>query len=127
MPITPKTGSLFHADSHRHGHALIDRALYLPEVWANDPARRHAAGGPAETVFATKPQLGRQMLTRAFAAGGPCRGGSGDTGYGADYALRRSIEKSGRGYVLAVTRRQFWDSRRWRTGSRTCRATAGSG
>ena len=23
----------------RHGHALIDRALYLPEVWANDPAR----------------------------------------------------------------------------------------
>ncbi len=26
----------------RHGHALIDRALYLPEVWANDPA---AAGG----------------------------------------------------------------------------------
>ena len=28
----------------RHGHALIDRALYLPEVWANDPARRGAAG-----------------------------------------------------------------------------------
>jgi hypothetical protein len=26
--------------------------------------------------------------------------------YGADYALRRSIEKSGRGYVLAVTSRQ---------------------
>ena len=26
--------------------------------------------------------------------------------YGADYALRRCIEKSGRGYVLAVTSRQ---------------------
>jgi SRSO17 transposase len=89
-----------------HGHALIDRALYLPEVWANDLARRRAAGVPAETVFATKPQLGRQMLARAFAAGVPCRWVTGDSVYGADYALRRSIEKSGRGYVLAVTSRQ---------------------
>jgi len=31
-----------------HGHALIDRALYLPETWANDAARRCAAGVPAE-------------------------------------------------------------------------------
>jgi len=90
----------------RHGHALIDRALYLPEVWANDPARRDAAGVPAETGFAPKPQLGRQMLARAFAAGVPCRWVTGDSVYGADYALRRSIEKSGRGYVLAVTSRQ---------------------
>src|SRR6187455_679788 len=90
----------------RHGHALIDRALYLPEVWANDPARRNAAGVPAQTSFATKPQLGRQMLARAFAAGVPCRWVTGDSVYGADYALRRSIEKSGCGYVLAVTRTQ---------------------
>src|SRR3569623_1065525 len=90
----------------RHGHALIDRALYLPEVWANVPARWRAAGVPAETAFATKPQLGRQMLARAFAAEVPCRWVTGDSVYGADYALRRSIEKSGRGYVLAVTRRQ---------------------
>ncbi len=90
----------------RHGHALIDRALYLPEVWANDAARRGAAGVPEETAFATKPQLGRQMLTRAFAAGVPCRWVIGDSVYGADYALRRCIERSGRGYVLAVTSRQ---------------------
>jgi SRSO17 transposase len=89
----------------RHGHALIDRALYLPEVWANDPARRGAAGVSENTVFATKPQLGRQMLISAFAAGVPCRWVTGDSVYGADYALRRCIEKSGRGYVLAVTSR----------------------
>ena len=47
--------------------ALIDRAQICPRLLANDPARRHASR-PAETVFATKPQLGRQMLTRAFAA-----------------------------------------------------------
>src|SRR4051812_42055895 len=66
----------------RHGHALIHRALCLPEVWANDPARRRAAGVPAETSFATKPQLGRQMLARAFAAGGAWRGGAGGSGDG---------------------------------------------
>jgi SRSO17 transposase len=90
----------------RHGHALIDRALYLPEVWANDPARRGAAGVPENTAFATKPRLGRQMLERAFAADVPCRWVTSDSVYGADYALRRFIEKSGRGYVLAVTSRQ---------------------
>src|SRR6185312_307938 len=73
----------------RHGHALIDRALYLPEVWANDAARRSAAGVPENTVFATKPQLGRQMLISAFAADVPCRWVTGDSVYGADYALRR--------------------------------------
>jgi SRSO17 transposase len=90
----------------RHGHALIDRALYLPEVWADDPARRRGAGVPETTAFATKPQLGRQMLSRAFAADVPCRWVTADSVYGADYALRRCIEKSGRGYVLAVTSRQ---------------------
>ena len=90
----------------QHGHALIDRALYLPEVWTNDPGQRGAAGVPESTVFATKPQLGRQMLERAFAAGVRCRWVTGDSVYGADYALRRCIEKSGRDYVLAVTSRQ---------------------
>jgi SRSO17 transposase len=90
----------------RHGHALIDRALYLPELWANDPVRRGAAGVPENTAFATKPRLGRQMLERAFAADVPCRWVTSDSVYGADYALRRCIEKSGRGYVLAVTSRQ---------------------
>ena len=87
----------------RHGHALIDRALYLPEAWANTPTRRAAAGMPADTAFATKPQLGRQMLIPAFAADVPCRWVTSDSVYGADYALRRCIERNGRGYVLAVT------------------------
>ena len=86
---------------------LIGRALYLPEAGANDPARRHAAGVPAETVFAAKPQLGRQMPARAFAAEVPFRWVSGDSVYGADHALRRCIERRGCSYVLAVTRSQL--------------------
>ena len=46
------------------------------------------------------------MLKRALAAGVPCPWVTGDSVYGADHALRRWIEDSGRGYVLAVTSRQ---------------------
>jgi SRSO17 transposase len=90
----------------RHGHAVIDRALYLPERWAADPARRARAGVPEEVAFATKPKLGRAMLARALEAGVPCAWVTGDSVYGADSALRRFIEASGRGYVLAVTSAQ---------------------
>jgi SRSO17 transposase len=90
----------------RHGHALIDRALYLPERWTKDRARRRAAGVPKDVTFTTKPKLGRQLLARAFAAGVPCAWVVGDSVYGADYALRRFIETNGRGYVLAVTSAQ---------------------
>jgi DDE superfamily endonuclease len=38
----------------RHGHVLIDRALYLPADWANDADRRREARIPAEIAFATK-------------------------------------------------------------------------
>ena len=36
---------------------------------------------PADTAFATKPQLGRQMLISAFAADVPCRWVTGDSAY----------------------------------------------
>ena len=90
---------------------MIDRALYLPESWADDPARRGAAGVPEDVAFATcpegtpqsvEPKLGREMLARVFAASLPCAWVTADSVYGADYALRRFIEKSGRGYVVAV-------------------------
>jgi hypothetical protein len=35
----------------RHGHALIDRALYLPHSWANEPARRAAAGAKGPRLY----------------------------------------------------------------------------
>jgi SRSO17 transposase len=90
----------------RHGHALIDRALYLPERWAADRTRRTRAGVPEAVAFTTKPKLGRAMLERALDAGVPCAWVAGDSVYGADSALRRFIERRGRGYVLAVTSAQ---------------------
>src|SRR3954447_8512607 len=88
----------------RRGRALIDRALYLPESWAGDPARRAGAGVPEEAAFTTEPKLGLRMLERAPDAGVPCAWVTGDSVCGADRALRRRIEaRGGLGYVLAVT------------------------
>jgi SRSO17 transposase len=43
------------------GHALIDRALYLPKNWAEDESRRREAKVPELVTFSTKPQLAREM------------------------------------------------------------------
>ena len=47
------------------GKALVDRELYLPQVWAEDRERRREAGVPEDTAFRTKGQLARLMLERA--------------------------------------------------------------
>jgi SRSO17 transposase len=38
------------------GHAFIDRTLYLPKAWTDDPARMAVAHVPPTTTFATCPQ-----------------------------------------------------------------------
>ena len=83
-------------------HALVDRELYLPQAWIDDPDRRERAGVPADTEFATKPELATRMITRAVAAGTPARWATGDEVYGADPDLRAAIATLGLGYVLAV-------------------------
>lgn len=85
-----------------HGHAAIDRALYLPQAWLTDPARGHQAGIPADTPFRTKPQLAGAMLERALAAGVPAAWVVADEVYGSDGTLRRALEARDQAYVLAV-------------------------
>src|SRR5271157_2692430 len=50
-----------------HGHAFIDRALYLPKAWTDNSARMIAAHVPHGTSFATKPALAVRMIERAIA------------------------------------------------------------
>jgi len=84
-----------------HGAAFIDRALYLPDEWMGDADRREEAHIPAQVGFATKGELARDLLARAFAAGVPARWVVGDTVYSGD-EVRRWLEGQGRRYVLAV-------------------------
>ena len=84
------------------GAAFIDRELYLPEGWANDTDRRAQAGVPDDVSFATKGELAKKMLKKAFEAGVPARWIVADTVYGTARGLRGWLEKQGRSYVLAV-------------------------
>ena len=83
------------------GHALIGRALYLPEGCAADEEHRELAGVPEEVLFATKPQLAGALLDRAHRVGIRAAFVAGDEVYGGR-ELRRSIRQRGMGYVLAV-------------------------
>ena len=83
------------------GHALIGRALYLPEGCAADEEHRELAGVPEEVMFATKPQLAEGLLDRAQSLGIRAAFVAGDEVYGGRQ-LRRSIRQRAMGYVLAV-------------------------
>jgi SRSO17 transposase len=94
---------VFVAYRSRHGHALVDRALYLPQAWCEDRPRRRAAGVSEELPFATKPLLARQLLARTLESGLPVRWVTADAVYGGDYQVRRFLEERRLGYVLAVS------------------------
>ena len=83
------------------GHALIGRALYLPEGCAADEEHRELAGVPEEVMFATKPELAGALLDRAQSLGIRAAFVVGDEVYGGR-ELRRSIRQRQMGYVMAV-------------------------
>jgi SRSO17 transposase len=85
------------------GTAFLDRALYLPQEWTDDPARCRQAGIPETLGFATKPQLAQAQLARALAARVPAAWVTADSVYGDDRRLRVWLETQEQPYVLAVS------------------------
>ena len=92
---------VFAAYASGKGHAFIDRQLYLPKTWADDPARRAGAHVPEDVVFATKPQLALAMIARAVAAEVPFAWVAADSVYGVG-DIEMALRRAGKGYVLAV-------------------------
>jgi SRSO17 transposase len=84
------------------GHALFDFRLYLPRSWCEDEARRACAQVPADVEFATKTELGSQMVTGAIGGCVPFARLAGDEVYGRAGKLRKACEDAGKGYVLAI-------------------------
>lgn len=85
----------------RCGHAFIDRALYLPKEWTDDPERLTTAHVPEHVGFATKPQIARRMIARAIAANVPFSYVAADSVYGTG-DIETTLRKAGKGYVLGV-------------------------
>lgn len=84
------------------GHTLIDRELYLPIGWTDDPARCRKAGIPASVPFRTKPEQAIQMLSRLYDAHLHPHWVVADCVYGGNAALREWLEEQGQAYVGMV-------------------------
>src|ERR1017187_4799079 len=90
---------VFAAYVSRHGHAFIDRALYLPKEWTDYPIRMTATHVPNDVGFATKPQIAHRMIARAIAAKVPFAFVAADSVYGTG-DIETMLRKAGKGYVL---------------------------
>jgi SRSO17 transposase len=85
-----------------HASLPIAYQLFLPEVWADDPARRAKAGVPDTITFETKTAIALGQLRQALAAGVPVGILLGDAGYGDETAFRVGVADLGLRYVLGV-------------------------
>lgn len=92
---------VFATYASRHGHAFIDRALYLPKAWTDDSDRMAAAHVPDTTDFATKPRLALTMIERAIKADVPFAWVAADSVYGVG-EIEGALRRAGKGYVLGV-------------------------
>ena len=101
----PQIG-VFLAYAPAKGRTLLDRELYLPQVWADDRERRREAGVLEDTVFRTKGQLAQAMLERALDSGVPFSWFTGDEVYCSDRKLRLWLEQEGVPHVLAIKRNE---------------------
>lgn len=93
---------VFLAYATPHGPVLLDRELYLPKGWADDPTRRAEAGVPDTASCIPKPTLGQYLLERAYAAGVQAAWVTADSIYGGAYTLRHYLEERAQPFVLAV-------------------------
>jgi SRSO17 transposase len=84
----------------RRGRALVDRQLYLPHGWADDPQRRAQGHVPAAVVFQTKLEIALNVLERCRAL--PHGWVLGDDEFGRSVAFRLALRRRRERYLLDV-------------------------
>jgi SRSO17 transposase len=88
--------------AHRTASLPVAYRLYLPQEWADDPARRQKAGVPEEITFQTKPEIALDQLRAAAEAGLPRGVVLMDAGYGSDTRLRTDVTALGLSYIAGI-------------------------
>ncbi len=83
------------------GYAPLDRRLYLPEDWADDPLRREKCHVPEEVQFQEKWQIALELLDRSLP--GLSHGWiTGDDEFGRPAEFRAALRQRHERYVLDV-------------------------
>ena len=80
----------------------IDFALYLPESWTGDQARRQEARIPDDVLFKTKPELALDLLHRALDDDIPRGVVLADSAYGSSRDFRDGVREMGLHYAVAT-------------------------
>src|SRR5918997_955398 len=85
-----------------HASLPVAHRLYLPEAWADDPARRAKAGVPEEVGFETKTAIALGQIRRAREEGIPVGTVLGDAAYGDECDFRVGVAELDLRYVLGI-------------------------
>jgi SRSO17 transposase len=76
--------------------------LYLPEIWAQDRARRSQVGVPEEIEFQTKQEIALDQIRSLVAEEVPRAPVLADAAYGNDHGFREGLEALGFSYVVGI-------------------------
>jgi SRSO17 transposase len=92
---------VFLAYASSKGHALLDRRLYLPEDWVDDPVRRQEGHVPADVTYRKTWEIAHDLLRRS-GPGMPHKWVVGNDEFGRASEFRAALRGDGERYVLDV-------------------------
>jgi SRSO17 transposase len=92
---------IFLAYAAAGGYAPLDRRLYLPEDWADDPARRKKCHVPEDVEFRQGWRIAAELIERS-GTGLPHGWVTGDDEFGRPAQFRAWLRRRGERYVLDV-------------------------